>query len=53
MISNPIARLFWDMNPDALDPTRDRRVIIPRVLNYGTLADFKKGAAEFERSQEE
>jgi hypothetical protein len=29
------------MDPDELEPLRYRRVIIPRVLNYGTLADWR------------
>lgn len=41
MTAEPIARLFWDMDSGELDPVRDQRVIIPRVLNYGTLADWQ------------
>lgn len=41
MLPNSIARLFWDMDPEKLEPLRYRRVIIPRVLNYGTLADWR------------
>ena len=41
MIAEPIARLFWDMNPDHLEPARDKHVIVSRVLNYGTLADWE------------
>jgi hypothetical protein len=41
MIADPVARLFWEMNPEKLDPARDRDVIIPRVLNYGSLADWR------------
>lgn len=41
MIADPVARLFWEMDPDQLDLARHRRVIIPRVLNYGTLADWR------------
>jgi hypothetical protein len=41
MIADPVARLFWDMNPSALDPVQHQRVIIPRVLNYGTLSDWQ------------
>lgn len=40
MIPEPIARLFWDMDPGELDLPRDQHVIVPRVLNYGTLADW-------------
>jgi hypothetical protein len=41
MIADPVARLFWEMSPEKLDPARDRDVIIPRVLNYGSLADWR------------
>lgn len=41
MIASQVARLFWDMDPSGLDPVRDQRVIIPRILNYGTLADWE------------
>jgi hypothetical protein len=41
MIADPVARLFWEMNPEKLDSARDRNVIIPRVLNYGSLADWR------------
>lgn len=41
MIDHPVARLFWEMDPDQLDLARHRRAIIRRVLNYGTLADWR------------
>jgi hypothetical protein len=41
MISDPISRLFWDMNRGALDPEKHARTIIARVLNYGTLRDWQ------------
>ena len=41
MIADPVARLFWEMNPGQLAPARDRDVIIPRVLHYGSLADWQ------------
>lgn len=41
MIDDPVARLFWEMDPEQLDLARHQRVIIRRVLNYGTLADWR------------
>ena len=41
MIADPVRRLFWDMDADALDVAKHRRAIISRVLNYGTLADWQ------------
>ncbi len=35
-----IGRLFWDTDPKKLDIGEHQRVIIERVLNLGTLADW-------------
>ena len=40
-VPQSIRRLFWDVNGDALDTLRDEKSIIERVLNNGTLADWK------------
>lgn len=32
--------LFWDVNIDALDLDKNKRYIIQRVLEYGTLSDW-------------
>ncbi|MFZ1075450.1 MAG: hypothetical protein WAN50_03695 [Minisyncoccia bacterium] len=36
-----IKRLFWDMDSDALDAEKHADAIIERVLNTGSLADWK------------
>jgi hypothetical protein len=41
MMTDPVARLFWDADTGALDLERHRRAIIARVLNYGTLRDWQ------------
>jgi hypothetical protein len=41
MITGPVTRLFWDADTGLLDLERHRRAIIARVLNYGTLQDWK------------
>lgn len=40
-ISSKIKRLFWDMDSQKLDVHTHARTIIERVLNDGTLADWK------------
>jgi len=35
------ANLFWDVEVAKLDMERDKRYIIQRVLEYGTLSDWK------------
>ena len=34
--------LFWDTDYDGLDPDKNARYIIERVVMYGTLNDFRK-----------
>ncbi|OGG48900.1 hypothetical protein A3G63_01330 [Candidatus Kaiserbacteria bacterium RIFCSPLOWO2_12_FULL_52_8] len=43
MISIPASavRLFWDVNPRTLDLAAHKGVIIERMLNYGTLDDWR------------
>ena len=41
MIGYHVSRLFWDMDRDAFDPEKHARTIIVRVLNYGTLRDWR------------
>ncbi len=41
MIPKTIAELFWDINPASLDIQKHERIIIPRVLNYGTLLNWQ------------
>lgn len=41
MVPQTITKFFWDTDPNELDVTKHERIIIPRVLNYGTLADWR------------
>ena len=41
MISPSVAKYFWDVNVETLDIKRHKRYIITRLLNYGTLADWR------------
>jgi hypothetical protein len=36
-----IRKLLWDADPRSLDVDAHRQLIIERVLNYGTLADWR------------
>jgi hypothetical protein len=40
-LSTQIGRLFWDMDPTKLGVKEHAKTIIERVLNYGTLADWR------------
>lgn len=40
-IPNTIHRLFWDMDPEQLDVKIHASSIIERVLNDGTLSDWR------------
>ena len=35
-------RIFWDTDPDTLDPDSHLKYIIPRVVDYGTLDDVRR-----------
>ena len=35
------ATLFWDTAPATVDPERHKRWLVTRVLEYGTLADWR------------
>ena len=35
------ARLFWDVDPAAVDPDEHRRYVIPRIMDRGTREDVK------------
>lgn len=41
MIPAGIKRLFWDVNKERLDVVTDQKSIMERVLNYGTLSDWR------------
>lgn len=41
MIPQSIAKYFWDIKPDTLDMNKHERTIVSRVLNYGTLSDWR------------
>lgn len=34
--------LFWDVETETVDPERNKRFIIHRVLEYGTLDDWRR-----------
>ena len=39
---NPLSpRLFWDTNPEKVDMQEHKAFIISRVLEYGTIKDWK------------
>jgi len=40
-ISMISVHLFWDTNPDELDPLRHVRYIVQQILTRGNLPDFK------------
>lgn len=39
VIPASVKRLFWDVDPEGVDPVRHRAFIIRRIADYGTLAD--------------
>jgi hypothetical protein len=39
-LNNLSAHLFWDVNPDALDFNKNKKLIIQRVLDYGLINDW-------------
>lgn len=41
-ISDLSKYLFWDVNPGNLDLVKSKKLIIHRVLDYGSLEDWKK-----------
>lgn len=42
--------LFWDADPQQLDFDANRRYVIERVLNRGTLSDLKEAFAYYGRN---
>ncbi|MGD0328358.1 MAG: hypothetical protein ABSB00_01440 [Minisyncoccia bacterium] len=46
-LSASIQRLLWDASPFLLDQETHRQLIIERVLNYGTLADWRWFVARY------
>lgn len=36
-----IKKLFWEVNQDKLDTNKNKKSIIVRTLNYGTINDWK------------
>lgn len=40
-IPNNIKRLLWEVKGDSLDTDKNKRLIIERVLNYGSLGDWR------------
>jgi hypothetical protein len=41
MLENLSNRLFWDVDPSSLDWERDMQLIITRVVERGTVAEWK------------
>lgn len=41
MLENLSDRLFWDVNPTSLDWEKDIALIVTRVLERGTLEEFR------------
>jgi hypothetical protein len=41
MISSAAAKYFWDVDPKSLDIQKHERLIISRLINYGTLDDWR------------
>ncbi len=46
MLKNPLhlnfsPRLFWDVDPSTLDVSRHKRWMVQRVLEYGTIEDWR------------
>ncbi len=40
-------RLFWDVDPVSLDIDRDKKYVIARVLEFGTLQDWRRLVAQY------
>ncbi|MEX0918510.1 MAG: hypothetical protein WDZ85_00880 [Candidatus Paceibacterota bacterium] len=40
-IPQSIRELFWEIKPDSLDKMTHKSLIIERVINYGTLDDWR------------
>ncbi len=40
-ISDLSKHLFWDVDTGTLDPEKNKRLIISRVLDYGVMGDWK------------
>lgn len=44
------AHLFWDVDPESVDPVRHRSFLIPRIMDRGTLADVQTAWAFYGES---
>jgi len=51
MIPPELARLFWDTNFSSLGLEQNDRTVISRVLNYGTLGDWRWLAKTYGRER--
>ncbi len=40
-ISDFSKHLFWDVDPNKLDPEKSKKLIIHRVLDYGLIEDWR------------
>jgi len=43
-------KLFWDVNEEKLDTILHKKSIIERIINYGTLADWKWLSSVYDRN---
>jgi len=41
MIPPLMHKLFWDIDPNCLDTEKNKRIIISRTINYGTLTNWR------------
>ena len=39
--------LFWDVAPDSLDIERDKKFIVSRVLEFGSMEDWRRLVSRF------
>ncbi len=43
--------LFWDVRPGAIDPERNRRLIMERVFSRGNIQEFRDIQAVYSREE--
>ncbi len=49
-ISSFIGNLFWDVRKDKLNTKLHKKSIIERIINYGTLKDWKWLSSVYDKS---
>ncbi len=50
-IPSDIAKLFWEYDPNNLDPVKHKQLIITRVLNHGNLDDWRWFLSHYGRNE--